>query len=249
MNTSAYKSITRIAMWSGPRNISTALMRAWENRADTFVTDEPFYAYYLTNTDVDHPGRADIIRTQPTQWQEVAHRCTTGTATTETIHYQKHMTQHMLPTIKMDWLEKLVNIFLIRSPQAVASSYAKARPDLTASDLGFEQQHRLYQHVLNHVDSNPLVINSDDVRNHPEQALSAMCRKAGIAFDQAMLTWRKGRRESDGIWAPHWYKNVEDSTGFQPTTATPIELDETQTKIADLCQPYYDEMLSRCQKF
>ncbi len=236
-------------MWSGPRNISTALMRAWENRPDTFVSDEPFYACYLTQTNIDHPGREEIIRSQPSDWREVVQQCTHLTEADNTVHYQKHMTQHMLPEIDIDWLTATVNIFLIRSPEAVASSYAKARPDLTASDLGFEQQHRLYQHVVNHIDSNPLVINSDDVRNHPEKSLTAMCRKANIEFDPAMLQWPKGRRLSDGVWAPHWYKNVEQSTGFQPTTPGHIELDDTQRKIADLCQPYYDQMLGQALVF
>lgn len=233
----------RIAMWSGPRNISTAMMRAWENRADTFVTDEPFYAFYLKATGIEHPGREEIIASQATNWPEVVTHCTSQIENHCRIHYQKHMTQHMLPEIDLDWVASVVNVFLIRSPQEVVSSYAKARPDLTATDLGFEQQHRLYQHVVQNIDSVPLVISADSVLQNPKNALTAICNKANINFDNDMLNWPAGKRKSDGVWAPHWYNNVEKSTSFTaPAKNKQLKLSPQQQNIVGYCQPYFDAM-------
>lgn len=241
--------VTRIAMWSGPRNISTAMMRAWENRADTFVTDEPFYACYLWSTGMDHPGRDEIIASQSTEWTQIANDCNTLIQPDCAVHYQKHMTQHMLPQFELDWLTSLVNVFLIRSPAEVVSSYAKARPDLTATDLGFEQQHRLYQHVVEKIDPDPLVISADSVLQNPADAMKAICDKADIKFDNNMLSWPAGKRESDGVWAPHWYKNVENSTGFATQEKRALKLDPQQLKIAERCQPYYEIMQQHIWKF
>ena len=235
-------SITRVAMWSGPRNISTAMMRAWENRADTFVTDEPFYAFYLSASGIDHPGRAEIIASQSTDWQLVANECTTLTDNDCQVHYQKHMTQHMLPQLELGWIDQLHNIFLIRTPQEVVASYSKTRPDLTPQDLGFEQQHRLFKHVCEHIDTNPLVIQAIDVLKNPTAALTAICQKCDIAFDHSMLSWQAGKRDSDGVWAPHWYHNVEKSTEFSAPVHRDISLDQKQQSIAEKCEPYYSAL-------
>jgi hypothetical protein len=248
-NASSADSITRIAMWSGPRNVSTALMRSWENRADAFVTDEPFYAFYLANTDVDHPGREEIIANQSTDWTEVVNDCTSRIAADATVHYQKHMTQHMLDIISLDWLDRVNNIFLLRSPAEVVSSFSKVMPNLTPSDLGFEQQHRLYLHVKNHIDSNPLIINSKDLLLDPETVLTAICDRCGISFDKRMLSWPAGTRISDGIWAKHWYDNVERSTGFAPYRERSVNLDDAQQAIVDRCEPYYTELQQRAATF
>ena len=228
-------------MWSGPRNISTAMMRAWENRSDTFVTDEPFYAHYLAHTRLDHPGREAILKSQSTDWREVATDCIEITEADRAIHYQKHMTQHILRHIELDWLTALHNIFLIRSPQEVINSYAKSRPELNASDLGFEQQARLFQFVRNNIEEQPLVISSADLLKNPRTALTIMCEHCGIAFDENMLSWPPGKRESDGVWSPWWYHNVERSSGFEPPTEErKITLNREQQIIADECQIHFD---------
>ncbi len=230
-------------MWSGPRNISTALMRAWENRPDTFVTDEPFYAFYLSNTDIEHPGQKDILASQSTDWQEVVTQCQTLEANGCTVHYQKHMTHHILPQVSLEWLAELTNIFLIRSPAAVVASYSKARPDLTASDLGFEQQAQLFNFVKDRFDIAPLVIDSTSLLQQPRKAMEILCTHCGIAFHENMLSWPAGKRLSDGAWAPYWYGNVEASTGFSaPSAQRTITLDKQQQKIADACQIHYDAM-------
>ena len=232
-------TITRIAMWSGPRNISTAMMRAWENRADTFVTDEPFYAFYLAASGIDHPGKEEIITSQSTDWRQVARECTTLTHRDCRVHYQKHMTQHMLPQLDLDWINALHNIFLIRTPQEVVASYSKTRPDLTPQDLGFEQQHRLFMHVREHCDDHPLVIRAIDVLKNPTATLTAICDKCNLAFNQSMLKWPAGKRDSDGVWAPHWYHNVEQSTEFSAPAQRDITLNAKQQSIADQCEPFY----------
>jgi len=234
-------------MWSGPRNISTALMRAWENRADTFVTDEPFYAHYLANTEIEHPGQQQILASQPTDWQDVAGNCISDKKNGCTIHYQKHMTHHMLPHITLEWLAELKNVFLIRTPSAVVASYSKSRPDLTASDLGFEQQARLFTAVKERLGSAPLVIDSARLLEQPHKSLQHLCQHLSIPFDDCMLKWPAGKRDSDGVWAPYWYKSVEASTGFTPPhTQQSIALDRHLQKIADACQPHYDAMAMHC---
>lgn len=237
-------SVKRIAMWSGPRNISTAMMRAWENRDDTFVTDEPFYACYLKNTGIEHPGRDEILAAQSTDWESVIDDCISTTHAHCTIHYQKHMTQHMLQDLRLDWLDNLVNVFLIRSPAEVIASYAQARPDLTAEDIGFAQQHRLYEHVKAHVHSQPLVVSSKQILTDPLNALQKICDYCGVTFTDTMLQWPAGSRDSDGIWAPYWYSNVEQSTGFAPYREKSITLDKNQQQIAERCEPYYQAMLA-----
>lgn len=234
-------------MWSGPRNISTAMMRAWENRPDTFVTDEPFYACYLLTTGIEHPGREQILASQSNDWHTVINDCQQLTENNCSVHYQKHMTQHMLPDIELDWLAKLINVFLIRPPEEVVASYAKARPDLTAEDLGFAQQHRIYQHVCEHINPHPLVLTTEQVLTDPATTLKRVCNYCEIDFEPAMLQWPAGKRDSDGVWAPWWYHNVEQSTGFAPYVKKAITLDSNQQQIADRCQPYYQAMLTHTQ--
>ena len=235
-------------MWSGPRNISTAMMRAWENRPDTFVTDEPFYACYLSATGIEHPGRDAIITSQSCDWEKVIDNCQHLTHQGCAVHYQKHMTQHMLAEIRLDWINSLINVFLIRRPEEVVASYAQARPDLTAEDLGFAQQHRLYEHVCHHVHKHPLVLTTEQVLTNHEQALRSICDYAGIDFDQSMLHWPAGKRESDGVWAPWWYHNVEQSTGFARYAKKTVSLDSNQQKIAARCQPFYEAMLEHTRR-
>lgn len=240
----------RVAMWSGPRNISTAMMRAWENRADTFVTDEPFYAHYLANTEVPHPGQQEILANQPTEWQEVVSDCQSVTQAGCTVHYQKHMTHHILPHITLDWLASLKNIFLVRNPDAVVASYSKSRPDLTALDLGFVQQARLFHEVEKQFASPPLVIDSVRLLQSPRAAMQLLCDHCGLDFDEGMLQWPAGKRASDGVWAPYWYESVEASTGFgKPREQQTIKLNAHQQKIADQCQPYYEAMSQHCASF
>ena len=235
----------RIAMWSGPRNISTAMMRAWENRADTAVTDEPFYAYYLLNTGTHHPGRDEVMASQPTDWRTIAKTLTGPIPGGKAIWYQKHMTQHVLPEMPLEWLDGLVNCFLIRVPEEVVASFTVIRPDAELWELGFEQQARIFEHVCRHSGSPPPVMDATDILEDPVGMLHTLCAHLGIAFSDRMLHWPAGPRKSDGVWAKHWYQAVEQSTGFEPYRARAIKLTAFQSRLAEQCRPFYTRLWSQ----
>ena len=232
----------RIAMWSGPRNISTAMMRAWENREDTAVIDEPFYAHYLVETGVNHPGRDDVIAAQENDAAKVATTLTGPIPGGKTIWYQKHMTQHMLPGMPLNWLDRVTNCFLIRDPGRVAASFTIQRPDAAAWELGFEQQARLFDHVCDRLGHAPPVIDAADVLKDPRGILGTLCVRLGIPFTDRMLHWPPGPRASDGVWAPHWYAAVERSTGFAPYRSHSDKLTAFQQRLADQCRPHYEKL-------
>lgn len=206
----------RIAMWSGPRNISTALMRAWDSRADTSVTDEPLYAHYLKATGADHPGREEVIAHHETDPEKVIARLTGPVPEGKPIWYQKHMAHHLLPGMDTDWIDALTNCFLIRDPREMITSFIKVVPDPSPEDLGLPQQIKLFQRVRARTGHTPPVIDSADVLQHPRAMLEALCNALGLPFDDAMLSWPPGPRKTDGVWAKHWYSAVEKSTGFAP---------------------------------
>jgi Sulfotransferase domain len=235
----------RIAMWSGPRNISTAMMRAWENRTDTAVIDEPFYAYYLLKTGTQHPGREEVMASQPTEWRTVAQMLTGPIPGGKAIWYQKHMTQHILPEMPLDWLDGLANCFLIRAPEDVVASFTVIRPDAALWELGFEQQARIYAHVCQRSDTPPLVLDAADILKNPAGMLRAVCTYLGIAFSERMLHWPAGLRNSDGVWAKHWYQAVEKSTGFEPYKPRSITLTAFQSRLAEQCRPFYLRLWSQ----
>ncbi|HET6631291.1 MAG TPA: hypothetical protein VFG73_01105 [Rhodanobacteraceae bacterium] len=229
-------------MWSGPRNISTAMMRAWENRDDTEVIDEPFYAHFLQATGLQHPGRTDVLRAHSTDAAEVAAMLTAAPPADKPIWYQKHMTQHMLPDMPLDWLDRVTNCFLIRDPARVAASFTIQRPDAAAWELGFEQQARLFDHLCDRLGRAPPVIDAADVLAQPRAALSALCAALGVGFSERMLHWPPGPRASDGVWAPHWYAAVHRSTGFAPRATQPPTLTDFQRRLAAACQPHYRKL-------
>jgi hypothetical protein len=206
----------RIAMWSGPRNISTAMMRAWGNRADTAVIDEPFYAYYLERTGKKHPGAEEIIAGGETDWRKVIHQLAAPLPSGKRIFFQKQMTHHLLPEIEREWIVAFTNCFLIRDPREVLLSYIKHNPDPTLEDLGFVQQCEVFDFVRERTDSNPPVVDAKDILQNPERMLRMLCAAIGVEFDKAMLSWPSGLRETDGMWAKYWYDEVARSTSFQP---------------------------------
>lgn len=242
MSQSPSRPPIRIAMWSGPRNISTALMRAWENRPDTAVVDEPFYAYYLARTGSDHPGAAAIIAHYPTDWRTVATWLTGPPPDGKAIWYQKQMTHHILPEMELDWLDQLTHCFLIRSPAEMIASYIKIRPDPVLSDFGLIEQRRIFDHVRHTTGQVPPVVDAQTILEHPERTLSKLCDRLGVPFHRGMLAWPPGPRPTDGIWARDWYAEVEASTGFKPYQPRPITLpDHLQPLLAE-CHALYAEM-------
>ena len=234
----------RLAMWSGPRNISTAMMRAWETRSDTTVSDEPFYGYYLERTGVEHPGRDEIIASMGTDWRRIVQDITGPIPGGRAVWYQKHMTHHILPEMGRDWLNKLQHCFLIRDPHDVVASYERVRPEATAEDLGYPQQAEIFDQVLYSADIPPPVLDSVDILANPERMLIALCAALDLPFTKTMLRWRAGTRTSDGVWAKHWYTNVETSTGFMAPRSSKSELSDAQKTLAETCQPFYERLHS-----
>lgn len=232
----------RIAMWSGPRNISTAMMRSFENRSDTAVVDEPFYAAYLAATGLDHPMREAVLVSQSTDWTVVAARMS-GPGPGAPVFYQKHMTHHMLPGVDLDWTAACVNAFLIRDPAAVLASYVRKRGEVGLADIGVERQGELFDRECDRLGRAPPVVEGADVLAAPEATLTALCAALGIPFSRQMLTWPAGPRDSDGVWAPAWYDAVERSTGFgpPPNDAEP-DLPDDLRRIADAARPFYERL-------
>jgi hypothetical protein len=233
--------VARIAMWSGPRNISTAMMRSFEARGDSAVTDEPFYAAYLHRTGIDHPLRDAVIASQSLEPGEVAAMLTGPIPQAKPIWYQKHMTLHMIDGVDRRWMSQVRNAFLIREPAAVLASYAVKRADVTLADIGFLQQRELFDQEANRLGAPPPVVDAADILADPGRTLRLLCEALEIPYTPAMLQWPRGGRATDGVWAPAWYAAVEDSTGFAapaPKEAPPLSA--YHQSLADQAQLHYD---------
>jgi hypothetical protein len=235
----------RIAMWSGPRNISTAMMRSFENRGDCAVVDEPFYAHYLADTQSDHPGRDEVIAAGETDWREVVAMLTGPVPGDASVFYQKHMTHHMLPHIGRDWFADVTHVFLIRDPRQVLASYLKSRPHATAEDIGVPQESALYDEVARYTGEQPPVIDADEFLKQPEAHLRALCEHLRIPFTPRMLHWPAGPRTSDGVWAPYWYDAVVKSTGFEPWRQRDRNIAPAHRTLIDQCMPHYEALFAR----
>jgi hypothetical protein len=234
----------RIAMWSGPRNISTAMMRAWENRGDCAVSDEPLYAAYLAATGIDHPMREEVIAAGDTDAQRVIEALLGPAPDAQPIWYQKHMAHHLLPGMDLAWIRRLTNVLLIRDPREVVTSYLKARASVTPEEIGLPQQMALYD-LLSNEGMPPPVIDAGDFLRAPEAHLRALCDGLGIEFTGRMLHWPAGPRASDGVWALHWYAQVWKSTGFDPWQPREVRLSAERARVADACKPHYETLHSR----
>ena len=232
----------RIAMWSGPRNISTAMMRAWENREDCAVSDEPLYAAYLAATGLDHPGRDEVIASGETDWRKVTGALLGPAPGGKPVWYQKHMSHHLLPGMGSDWVLGLHNVFLIRDPIEVVASYLRSRATVTPDDIGLPQQGRLFDLLRERFGKTPMVIDAGDFLHAPEAHLRALCTRLDIAFTPRMLAWPTGPHDSDGVWAPHWYDAVWKSTGFEPWRPRDDVLTGDALAVADACRPVYEQL-------
>jgi hypothetical protein len=229
-----------LAVWSGPRNISTALMRSWGNRADTVVVDEPLYAHFLKVTRAPHPGIDEIIEHHESDWRKVAAWLTGPVPHGKAVFYQKHMAHHLLPAIERDWLSQLTHVFLIRDPKEMLTSLVKVTPEPSVEDTGLPQQVELFERVQRETGRVPPVFDSKDILDAPEAMLRAMCRAVGVEFDEAMLSWPPGPRETDGIWAKHWYAEVEKTTGFRPFRPKDEPIPPRLQSVYETCVELYD---------
>ena len=227
-----------IAMWSGPRNLSTALMRSFGNRADvTSVLDEPLYAAYLTVTGKNHPMRDEVIASQSSDSDIVAMNCTQSIG--KGICYQKHMVHHLHHTFNDQWIFKLNNCFLIRNPKEVISSFLVKWPDAQFNDFGFNEQLNIFNLVSNGAEEMPLVIDATDLRNNPKDVLKKVCLRLSIPWDQGMLGWNAGLKSYDGVWASHWYRSVESSTCFIKSNKKTKHVSERTKLIIEMAMPSY----------
>lgn len=233
------ESPIRIAVWSGPRNISTAMMRSWGNRADTFVCDEPLYAHYLRETGLDHPGASEVIRQHNPDWRAVVAELVGPVPGGKAIFYQKHMAHHLLPSIDRAWLDHLTHAFLIRDPREMLTSLAKVLHEPRLEDTGLPQQVEIFERVQETTGRTPPVIDAKDVLENPRGVLSALCEALDVPFDEAMLGWPAGPRDTDGVWAKYWYENVERSTGFQPYRPKPDRVPESLADVLDRAEECY----------
>jgi hypothetical protein len=226
----------RVAMWSGPRCISTAMMRSFGARADTMVVDEPLYAYYLAATGLEHPGREQVLASQSTSWRDVAAALSRPLPAGVGVYYQKHMTHHLLPEVGRDWLAGLTHAHLIRDPAHVIASYSRVRAEPSLADLGLVQQREIFDRY-----GGP-VVDAADVLRDPAGTLRALCSALGIGWDPAMLSWPPGRRRTDGVWAPYWYAGVEASTGFAPYDPAPARVPARLEPLLAAARPYYEAL-------
>ena len=239
-------AVVRVAMWSGPRNISTAMMRAWENRPDTVVVDEPLYAAYLARTGIDHPARDEVIASQPTDLEAVVADLSAPLPGGRRVHYAKHMAHHVPRDMDLSWTLPFRNVLLIRDPVEVVASYVRAREpvDFDAEEIGLPQQARLLELWDEHGIDAP-IIDAGEFLRAPEAHLRWLCDWLGIEFTDRMLSWPAGPRESDGVWAPHWYEAVWSSTGFNPWRPRETSLSGHDAAVAEACRPIHAELHAR----
>lgn len=233
---------TRIAMWSGPRNLSTAMMRSFSSRADTFVSDEPFYGAFLNTSGASHPMRDEVIAAMDCDWESIMRTLRGTPPEGSPVWYQKHMWHHMVGPLAYDDFSGFTHAFLIREPERMIASYLRKRESASFGDFGLERQTVFFEREADRLGQAPPVIDAHDVLADPETILSKLCAALGIEWDRRMLAWEPGRRDTDGPWAPHWYGAVEASTGFGPPEMDPVELPYEARRLADRCRPYYEQL-------
>lgn len=229
--------MVRIHLISGPRNISTALMYSFAQRKDTTVVDEPFYGHYLSHAGLDHPGREEILASMRTRPKEVIEEVVFKAYDTEIV-FLKNMAKHLLG-FDFSFYEQLENVFLIRDPARLITSFAKVVPEVVESEIGLKHEYELFLN-LQKKGKNPLVLNSDILLKNPSVILEKLCAALHIPYDERMLRWQPGARSEDGVWAPYWYVNVHKSNGFQPYQPSTEEIPERYRKLLQEVQPYFE---------
>jgi hypothetical protein len=235
----------RINLWSGPRNISTAMMYSFAQRNDTCVVDEPLYAHYLKATGLNHPGREEVLQSQENDGNKVIQQIISGDCN-KPVLFCKQMTHHLV-NLDPDFLSKTFNILLIRDPKQVLISYSKVIDQPTLSDIGIKQSYELFE-FLRERNYHALVIDSNELLKDPEKILRAVCENTGIGFQSEMLLWTAGARPEDGVWAKYWYKNVHQSTGFATFKKEEPDLPEHLQSVYDEAKPFYDFLYARSLK-
>ncbi|MDC0526758.1 HAD family hydrolase, partial [Euryarchaeota archaeon] len=217
-------------------------MRSWENRSDTFVIDEPFYAHYLSRNNIEHPGRDEVLSNGEIDSAKVSHGLVNDISDSHKIYYQKHMTHHLLDSVNRDWIEKVINCFLIRNPKDMIISYSKIHSEITSDLLGLEQQKEIFDYVRQLTGKTPPIIDSKDVLINPEYILSKFCEIIGVNFSNEMLNWPKGTRDTDGVWGKYWYDGVINSTGFNQYVSKNQEVPDKYKAIYEDSLKLYEDL-------
>ena len=238
-------SVKRINLISGPRNISTALMYSFGNRTDTSIIDEPMYAYYLNQTGRVHPGRDEIIESLPTDLEEVIDKLMSKAIDTP-YYFIKGMAHHYLD-IDLSFILNFENVILIRDPKKLIFSFSKVIPEPKMSDIGIKREFELYHYLISK-GKDPVVLDSGEVLVDPESVLKKLCKKLEIPYSTSMLSWEKGTRPEDGVWAKYWYSNVHKSTGFQKNMTKNVELPTDLIPLYEESIPYYQELFKKSLK-
>ena len=231
----------RIACWSGPRNISTALMRSWSSREDSFVSDEPFYAFYLKERQLRHPMYREIIEHYPNTYDDIVKSLSSKIPYNKEHWYQKHMAHHLIDLNNINWIKNFKNCILIRNPRGVISSYIKKNTLNHVDELGYPQQYKIMKY-LDSIGKKFTVIDADILLKNPEKILSQWCSSINLEFDISMLKWEKGNHPQDGIWWKHWYDNVITTTHFQKPSSNQSELYKKYPSIYDEALDYYNKL-------
>ena len=235
----------RIAMWSGPRNISTAMMYAFGNRTDTFATDEPLYAHYLAKTGITHPGAAQVIANGDTDWRSVTDTLAGPVPDRSPVWYQKQMCHHILKGMNLSWTAGFKHCFLLRDPREMLLSLSNKTDQIDAWGTGLPQQSQLIQEIQTRTNSEPLIVDAKDILKNPKEMLSLLCEKLSIPFQEEMLSWSAGPKSFDGIWAKHWYDAVWKSTGFSPYQTRDGALTEKVKHVLAEVEPIYQKLYTK----
>lgn len=234
----------RIAMWSGPRNISTAMMRSFGARGDCAVSDEPFYGAFLQDSGEPHPMAAETVASMDCDWQSVLRAMNGEAPGGAAIWYQKHMPHHMVGAVSIADMPHHRHAFLIRAPERVVASYA-AKNELRAPEmLGYARMRRYFDHEAERLGHAPPVVDSDAILADPESVLAKLCAALGIAWDPAMLAWQRGPHREDGVWGAHWYDKVNASTGFGKPPGPLPDLTGEARALAEACREDYEALLA-----
>ena len=233
----------RINVWSGPRNVSTALMYSFAQRPDTQVVDEPLYGHYLKVTGADHPGRDDVINTMDCDAESVIRSVILGPSARPVL-FMKQMAHHLIESVDRGFLRETVNAILIRDPIDMLPSLRNQLPAPTMADTGFAVQQELLEQLIA-LGQDPPVLDSRRLLKNPLGVLNRLCEHVGLPFDRSMLSWSAGPRSEDGIWAKHWYKNVHMSTGLNAYTPKEIPFPDPLLPLLAECRPIYERLLVR----
>jgi hypothetical protein len=217
-------------------------MRSWGNREDTIVIDEPFYGHYLRVTGAAHPGSDEVIAHQECDWRKVAAHLHAPLPPGTRVFYQKHMSHHLLPNMGREWLDGLTHVFLIRDPREMLLSLDQRLDAFALPDTGLPQQVEIFETMRKRSGAAPPVIDSRDLLSDPEALWRKLCERVGVPFTPRMLSWPAGPRDTDGIWAKHWYDQVERSTCFAPYRAKTGELPSHLASLERECRPYYEQL-------